>query len=131
MWHPRNDDGRQTNQAARSTPDLVTTAAEPPPSIGASPWVLLDPCREQLFTEFPPSRLHPFDVERPVSARVSEGVAKEVFNGDRYLLYWRIGVMNIMRPGGRSSLKKKRPCAVSSFENQETTARLVAFRWAC
>ena len=45
--------------------------------------MLLDPCREQLVTEFHPSRLHPFDVECPVASTVAEGVSKEVVAGQQ------------------------------------------------
>ena len=47
--------------------------------------MLLDPGREQLFTEFPPGRLHPFDIERAVVIVPAEGVAEEVVAGQQLL----------------------------------------------
>ncbi len=45
--------------------------------------MLLDPCREQLVTEFPPGRLHLFDIECVVVVVPAEGVSKEIVAGQQ------------------------------------------------
>ena len=47
--------------------------------------MLLDPGREQLVPEFPPGRLHPFDIERAVDVVPAEGVSEEVVAGQQLL----------------------------------------------
>ena len=47
--------------------------------------MLLDPGREQFVTEFRPSRLHPFDIERAVDVVPAEGVSEEVVSGQQLL----------------------------------------------
>ena len=47
--------------------------------------MLLDPRRQQLVTQFPPGRLHPFNVECPVASIVAEGVSEEVVSGQQLL----------------------------------------------
>ena len=47
--------------------------------------MLLAPGREQLVPEFPPGRLHPFDIERAVDVVPAEGVSEEVVSGQQLL----------------------------------------------
>ena len=47
--------------------------------------MLLAPGREQLVPEFPPGRLHPFDIERAVDVVPAEGVSEEVVAGQQLL----------------------------------------------